>query len=102
MLRRHSKRTRVKSNNNTKHKETLRKVFLYSACVTLAFIATTLPYTMRFLIKPGSVFSALSEAFLPLNAVLNTLIYFLHGRFKHRSHDARVHNFEQENGYLWR
>ena len=98
MLRRRSKRAPAKSNNNTKHKETLRKVLLYSVCVTLAFIATTLPYTIRFFTKQRTVLQTFSIAFLPLNAVLNPLIYFLHGRLKNCSHNPRVHNFEQENG----
>ena len=75
--------------------DTVRKVFVYSLCVTLAFIATTLPLTMYYIFKPTIVLFSVSEAILPLNAVLTTLIYFLRGRFRTRDHAARTHTFEQ-------
>ena len=95
ILTRRSRTTAVNTTDSNNVKDTVRKVFLYSLCVTLAFIATTLPFTVCFIVKPTIVLYTISEALLPLNAVLNTLVYFLHGRFKTRGHAARTHTFEQ-------
>ena len=75
--------------------DTVRKVFVYSLCVTLAFIATTSPLTVYYIFKPTIVLFIVSEAILPLNAVLNAILYFLRGRFKTRGHATRIHTFEQ-------
>ena len=75
--------------------DTARKVFMYSLCVTLAFIATTSPLTVYYIFKPTIVLFIVSEAILPLNGVLNTIVYFLRGRSRTRSHATRIHTFEQ-------
>ena len=96
ILTRRSRKTAVDSSGNSRLMgDTVRKVFVYSLCVTLAFIATTLPLTVYYIFKPTIVLLIASEAILPLNAVLNTVIYFLRGRFRTRDPAARTHSFEQ-------